>query len=58
MFKNLLKAAVGVVTLPVEIIADSVTLGGAMTDKDEPYTASKLRQIKKNLDKALDPDED
>lgn len=50
--KDLTKAAVGIVTLPIPIIADVVTLGGALTDQDKPYTGTALENVLKNLDKA------
>ena len=56
MFSNLLKAAVGIVTLPVDVIADVVTMGGALTDKPEPYTAKKASQIVRALSEASEPD--
>lgn len=43
--------SVQVVSAPIPIIKDVVTLGGALTDKDEPYTATKVKQI---ADKAQD----
>ena len=49
MFGELLKAAVGVVVLPVSLAADVVTLGGALTDKEEPYTVSNIEEVFKNL---------
>lgn len=50
MFFELLKAAVGVaVVTPVSLVADVVTMGGAMTDKPEPYTATALREVVKNV---------
>lgn len=52
MFDKLLKAAVNVVTLPVDVAADLLTMGGALTDKEEPYTVEKARKIKQNLDDA------
>ena len=57
MFKNLTKAVIGVVTSPVDVAADLITLGGALTDKKEPYTVTKAKNIKDNIDKAIDPDE-
>jgi len=54
MFKSLLKAAVGTVLLPVEIVVDVVTLGGDMTDKDKPYTVEALERIRDNIDEALE----
>lgn len=56
MLKNLLKAAVGVATAPVDVAADLITMGGALTDEEEPYTVKKVKEIKKNLDDASDPD--
>lgn len=58
MFKDLMKAAVGVVTAPVDIAADVITLGGALTDKDEPYTVKKAKQVMENLENATEPDKD
>ena len=56
LIESLAKAAVGVVTLPVAVVADVITLGGALTDKDEPYTASAASDIVKNLSDATKPD--
>ena len=50
MFESLLKAAVGIVVeLPVSVAADVVTMGGAMTDKDKPYTAITIGKIVGNI---------
>ena len=54
--EGLAKAAVGVVTLPVQVVADVVTLGGALTDKDEPYTAKGVSDVMQNLQDAVTPD--
>jgi len=56
LFNSLTKAALGVVTTPVALVADVVTMGGALTDKDQPYTADALEDILKNLENATDPD--
>lgn len=56
MLESLTKAVVGVVTLPVSVVADVVTLGGSLTDKKEPYTASTASGIVKNLSNAAKPD--
>ena len=43
MLSDLAKAAVGVVIeTPIAVVADVVTMGGALTDKDQPYTATAL----------------
>lgn len=39
------RAAIDVATLPVSAAADFVTLGGALVDRDEPYTVSKARRL-------------
>lgn len=58
MLANLTKAAVGIATAPIAIAADIVTLGGSLTDKNEPYTATQMRQVVKSVEKAVDPDQD
>ena len=54
MFNSLVKASVGVVVeTPLAFIADTVTLGGALTDKEVPYTAEALEEILKNLKESV-----
>lgn len=51
MFGDLLKAVVGVVVeTPVAIVADVVTMGGVLTDKDQPYTATAVEKVVKNIE--------
>ena len=53
MFEELLKAVVGaVVETPIAVVADVVTLGGALTDKDKPYTATAIEKVVDNVQKA------
>lgn len=53
MLESLTKAAVGVVAaVTVDPIADVITLGGAMTEQDKPYTAQRLEGVMKNLNDA------
>ena len=54
ILKGLTKAVVGVATLPIDVAADVVTLGGVMNDKTEPYTSKKLGKIMDALDEATD----
>jgi len=49
MFERLIKVAVDTVTLPVAVAADVVTLGGALMDRDEPYTVSKAKRLGKEV---------
>lgn len=52
MLNNPLKAVLGIATLPVDAVADAITMGGAMTDKRRPYTADKAIDIMKNIKEA------
>lgn len=55
MLESLVKATAAVVTVPVSIAADVATLGGALTDKDKPYTAEALQDMVQNLKDATKP---
>lgn len=53
MFGNLLKAVVGVVIeTPIALVADVITMGGACTDQDKPYTAQALAKVMDNVTKS------
>jgi len=56
ILNSLVKTAVNVATLPVSVAADVVTLGGALTDKEEPYTAKTVSDIVSNLNNAGNPE--
>lgn len=57
MLGSLTKAVVGVVVeTPVAVVADVVTLGGSLTDKDEPYTATSVGKVMDNISDATEPD--
>lgn len=53
MLSKLISAAVGTVLLPVAVVADVVTMAGAMTDEDRPYTATRVKQIYRDIGEAL-----
>ncbi|OQB10779.1 MAG: hypothetical protein BWY21_00086 [Parcubacteria group bacterium ADurb.Bin216] len=53
--EDVAKAAIATVKLPISLVADVVTMGGALTDKDEPYTVENVSDIVKNLDNATKP---
>ena len=54
---DLTKAVVGVVIeTPIAIAADVVTMGGVITDKNEPYTVSALKDVMKNVENATRQD--
>lgn len=50
-----LKAASSVVSIPLSAAADVVTLGGALTDKDRPYTADACSDLVKNVQDMTKP---
>ena len=55
VLNSLTKAVVGlVVETPIAIVADVVTLGGSMTDKNEPYTVTALGKVVDNVSDATD----
>lgn len=55
---DLTKAVIGaVIETPIAIAADVVTMGGALTDKNEPYTATAIKGVMKNVDNATKPDD-
>ena len=49
LVNNLTKAIVNTITIPVAVVADVITLGGALSDKDIPYTATQVKEMYKNL---------
>lgn len=54
---DLTKAVVGaVVETPIAVVADVVTMGGVLTDKDEPYTATAVKGVLQNIENATKPD--
>ena len=57
MLTSLTKAVVGaVVETPIALAADVLTLGGSLTDKREPYTATALKRVAENVQDAANPD--
>jgi hypothetical protein len=56
ILKNITKATIGVAILPIDVAADIVTLGAAMTDKERPYTAERLSKVMDNLNEATKSD--
>jgi|APLak6261683265_1056151.scaffolds.fasta_scaffold00028_44 hypothetical protein len=56
MLESLAKAAAAVVTVPVAVVADVVTLGGSLTDKEQPYTADAVGDLVDNLKDATRPE--
>lgn len=45
---KLLKTTIDIITLPVSVVVDTITIGGELTDRDEPYTMQHLKAIGKD----------
>jgi hypothetical protein len=57
MFGSLLKVALSPVDLAVSVAADVVTLGGALSDQDKPYTAQATERLMDNVEGVFEPEE-
>ena len=51
---KLIKGAVDTALLPVDIVKDFATLGGSITEEDEPYTIQKVKQLIENAQDIYD----
>ena len=53
-FKTLVHAA----TTPIDVVKDVATLGGVITDENEPYTKKKISKIIEDLEELSDEIDD
>jgi hypothetical protein len=53
--EDVVKTVSAAVTVPVGIVADVVTMGGQLSDKDKPYTAEAVEDFMKNLSNIAKP---
>jgi len=58
IFGKLTKTIIHTATTPINIIKDVATLGGAITEEDEPYTLQKAKKILEDLDELGDKIDD
>lgn len=58
MLKSLLNLTKDVVTTPISVAQDAVTLGGTLNDKDESYTEKKTDKIVDDVDDVIDSIDD
>ena len=56
MITSLIKSAMVVVEAPVAVVADVATIGGALSDKDKPYTVETAEKFVKNVSDITEPD--
>lgn len=54
MLKNLLDVATGVANLPLAVVADVVTMGGVVNDRDDTHTGTAIRNLGDNIAKTID----
>ena len=54
LFGKLIKTTFDVVTLPVDIVKDVATMGGALNDEDIPYTAQKFERLGDDFEEVRD----
>jgi hypothetical protein len=54
MFGNLLKSAAYIALLPATAVADVVTLGGVLTDREKSYSRSAVDAAEGAFDAAMD----
>lgn len=54
LLTSAVRATANVVTLPVSVAADVVTLGGELNDRDKSYTETKLNRIGKDASKIVE----
>lgn len=58
ILKSTLKAASAVVDIPVAVVADVVTVGGVLSDKDTSYTEAAAGRLVKNVSDMAGGDDD
>ncbi len=56
MLTSIIKSALVVVEAPVAVVADVVTLGGALNDKDKSYTEEAVEAFVKNVSDVIELD--
>lgn len=54
IFGKLVAATIRTATLPLSIVADVATLGGAAIGREETYTGNKVRRIIDDVEEAAD----
>lgn len=55
IFSSLVKASLSPVSIAASVVADAVTLGGTLTDKEKPYTAEACSDLMKNIKDMTEP---
>ena len=54
IFGKITQGLIDTALIPLDVAKDVVTLGGASTEQDEPYTLQKAKRLKKKAEKIYD----
>lgn len=54
LFSSLTEGLADLVTAPIEVAKDAVTLGGLINDKDESYTGKRIKKLGDDAENVLD----
>jgi len=57
-WKKVAKTAINTTMLPVDIVRDTATLGGVLSNRDESYTGERLGKTKEAVEEASEKLED
>jgi hypothetical protein len=55
---SLLKTTIHVATTPLEVVKDVVTMGGVLTEQDEPYTVQRVKKLVDDMKEVEDEVDD
>jgi hypothetical protein len=55
ILNSIVKAAAVVIDVPVAVVSDVVTLGGALNDKNKTYTEKAVSRFVGNIEDIADP---
>ena len=56
LFGSIVRTAVNTALLPIAVAKDIVTLGGAATEEEKPYTLQQLEKLKREAEEADEND--
>ena len=51
LIRQLFKTTFDLATMPIDMVKDLTTMGGILTDQDQPYTIRKIQTLDKDIQK-------
>lgn len=51
LIRQLFKTTFDLATMPIDVVKDLATMGGILTDQDQPYTIRKIQTLDKDIQK-------